>query len=121
MYRTGACHDCSTSGAPPTGKPRIVTLCFDAETCPLPDCSLLDDSTPPFGPYRLLGESRLDFFVRRGRHRRDQELQETQLELKWRRERLAHAQTGFLPYRRSRVYLRVSPELIYPDLPPTWR
>ena len=105
---------------PPTGKPRIITLCFDAKTRPLPDYSSVDDSTPPFGPYQLPGESRLEFFTRRERHRPDQELQETQLGLKWRRERLAHAQTRFPPYRRSRVYLWVSPELVYSDLPPRW-
>ncbi|KAM5539569.1 hypothetical protein V8D89_006678 [Ganoderma adspersum] len=105
---------------PPAGKPRIVTLCFDAKTRPLPDYSSVNDSTPPFGPYQLPGESRLEFFTRRERHRPDQELQETQVGLNWRRERLAHAQTGFPPYRRSRVYLWVSPELVYSDLPPRW-
>ncbi|KAI1788506.1 hypothetical protein LXA43DRAFT_1097196 [Ganoderma leucocontextum] len=104
----------------PAGKPRIVTLCREGQSRPLPDFSAVDDTTPPFGPYQLPGESRSDFFARRERFRPDQERQETQRELNWRRERVAHAQTALAPSRHSRLYLWVNAKVIFPELPPRW-
>ena len=105
---------------PPVGKPRVVTLCRGDQTRPLPDHSRFDDSTPPFGPYQLPGESRLDFLKRRERYREDQARQESHPQVRRRRERMAHADAGYPPFRQSRIYLWVHAQLLYPDLPPRW-
>ena len=104
----------------PEGQPRIVTLCRDGNTRPLPNYSTVDDSTPPFGPYQLPGENRMHFFERRERYRPDQLSQESLAQKERRRLREAHAQTGAPPYRRSRLYLWVRPGLIFPNLNPRW-
>ncbi len=104
----------------PTGKPRVVTICRNAETRVLPDYSAFDDSTPPFGPYQFPGESRSDFMARRDRYRADQTRQATQSQIQWRHQRMVNANAGFPPSRCSRVYLWVHAQLIYPNLPPQW-
>nr|VWO96357.1 Protein kinase domain-containing protein [Ganoderma boninense] len=104
----------------PGGKPRVVALCRGSQLRPLPDYFTVDNSVAPFGPYQLPNESRLEFFERRSRYRADQERQET-LDQKQRRHlREAHAKTGDPPYRRSRVYLWVKPELVFPDVQSRW-
>nr|VWP00431.1 N/A [Ganoderma boninense] len=105
---------------PPIGKPRIVTLCRGDETRPLPDYSAFDGSTPPFGPYQRPHELRTEFLRRRERYHVDQARQETQSQMQWRQQRIADADAGLPPFRRSRVYLWVQAQLIYPDLPPQW-
>nr|VWP01005.1 Putative transcriptional regulator containing an aminotransferase domain [Ganoderma boninense] len=104
----------------PKGKPHIMTLCRDGHTRACPDFVAVDEITPPFGPYQYPGESRADFFARRERFRSDQIRQESQTEMKWRHERTAHAMTGLPPHRRSRVYLWVNAQILFPDLPPRW-
>nr|VWP02503.1 N/A [Ganoderma boninense] len=104
----------------PGGQPRVVTLCRDLQTKTLPNYSILDDSAPPFGPYQLPRESREDFFVRRERYRPDQIRRESMIQKERRHLREAHADTGRPPCRRSRVYLWVKPELIFPGLNPCW-
>ena len=104
----------------PVGKPRIVTLCRDGHTRLSPDFAAVDELTPPFGPYQLPGETRANFFARRERFRPDQERLESLQQKAWRMERCEHAKSGLPPYRRSRVYLWVDAQLIFPDLPPQW-
>ena len=104
----------------PVGKPRIVTLCRDGHTRLCPDFAGVDAITPPFGPYQLPGESRTDFIARRERFRPDQERQESLQQKAWRLKRIEHAETGLPPYRRSRIYLWVDAQLLFPDLPPQW-
>ena len=104
----------------PGGQPRLVTLCREGNTRQVPDYSAVDDSTPPFGPYQLPGENRKEFLERRERFRADQLRQESLAQKERRRVREAHAETGAPPYRRSRLYLWVKPELIFPNLNPRW-
>ena len=104
----------------PGGQPRVVTLCREGITRLVPDYSAVDDTTPPFGPYQLPGETRKQFFERRELYRADQLRQESIVQKERRRLREAHAQTGAPPYRRSRLYLWVKPEFIFPNLNPRW-
>ena len=104
----------------PAGRPRILTLCRDGHTRTYPDFTTVDDHSPPFGPYQHPAESRLDFFARRERYRPDQARQETQQQIDRRHERTAHAESGLPPFRRSRVYLWVKAQLLFPDLPARW-
>ena len=105
----------------PAGQPRVVTLCREGNVRPCPDYSAVDDITPPFGPFQLPGETRAEFFSRRERFLPDQRRQETSRQAVWRRQRMTHAESGFPPFRRSRVYLWVKAEILFPDLPPRWR
>ena len=106
---------------PPSGSPRVVTICGVGRTWPLPDSTSFDDSAPPFGPYQQPGESRLDFLRRRERYNGDRARQESHSQVLRRLERMAHAEAGYPPFRRSRVYLWVHLRLLYPDLPPQWQ
>ncbi|PIL32586.1 hypothetical protein GSI_05289 [Ganoderma sinense ZZ0214-1] len=104
----------------PGGKPRVVSLCRDSQTRLLPDYSGIDNSAPPFGPYQLPRESRIEFFVRRERYRADQMRQESMLQKEHRLVREERAETGGPPSRRSRVYLWVRVGLVAPDLAQRW-
>ncbi|PIL28518.1 hypothetical protein GSI_08556 [Ganoderma sinense ZZ0214-1] len=90
------------------------------ETRACPDFAAVDQLTPPFGPYQLPGESRIEFFARREKFRVDQERQESEPQMQWRLARTAQAQSGLPPRRRSRMYLWVNAELVFPALPPQW-
>ncbi|PIL31095.1 hypothetical protein GSI_05791 [Ganoderma sinense ZZ0214-1] len=107
-------------GHRPGGQPRVVTLCRDSEIRPLPDYAGLDNSAPPFGPYQLPRESRIEFFVRRERYRADQMRQESMLQKERHLAREERAETGGPPSRRTRVYLWVRAGLVVPDLAHRW-
>ena len=105
---------------PPHGKPRTVVLCRYNETRSVPDYSAYDNNTPPFGPYQQPGESVSAFLTRRERYRSDQARQETQTQIEQRQLCMAHANTGLPPFRRTRVYLWICAQIVYPDLPFRW-
>ena len=105
---------------PPAGKPCKVFLCYSSQVWLHPDYSTIGDSTPPFGPYQLPHETRVEFFTHREQFHDDALREETPVQKQWHLKQETHVQSGNPPFRHTPVFLWVKAELIYPFLPPRW-